>query len=225
MVSFNDMIRSRFLENFQGMDLSQMVVALVLALAIGLLIFFVYKKCYKGVLYSPSFGISLVALTMITALVILAVSTNVILSLGMVGALSIVRFRAAIKDPMDLVYLFWAIAVGIVLAANALPLAIIASLIIAAVLMVLSNIGKQDDPYMLILSFEDEDAEKAATELLLNRVRKMRVKSKTIVPGAIELNFEVRLSEGDTSFIGDLAGMNGVKNVALVSYGGEYLNT
>jgi len=225
MTSFNDMIRSKFLENFQGMDLSQMVIALLLSLAIGLLIFFVYKRCYKGVLYSPSFGISLVALTMITALVILAVSTNIILSLGMVGALSIVRFRAAIKDPMDLVYLFWAIAAGIVLAANALSLAIISSLIIAAVLLVLSNIGKQEDPYMLVLSFSDEDGEKAAIELLQKRVVKMRVKSKTIVPGAIELNMEVRLIEGDTSFIGDLAGLDGVKNVALVSYGGEYLNT
>ena len=225
MTSFNDMIRSKFLENFQGMDLSQMIVALALSLVIGLLIFFVYKKCYKGVLYSPSFGISLVALTMITTLVILAVSTNVILSLGMVGALSIVRFRAAIKDPMDLVYLFWAIAAGIVLAADALPLAVIASLIIAAVLLVLSLFGRQDDPYMLILSFADEAAENAAAALLRRRVRKMRVKSKTIVPGSIELSFEVRLMDGDTSFVGELAALPGVRNVALVSYGGEYLNT
>lgn len=225
MVSFNDMIRSRFLENFQGIDLTQMIIALLLSLVLGLLIFFVYKKCYKGVLYSPSFGISLVALTMITTLIILAVSTNVILSLGMVGALSIVRFRAAIKDPMDLVYLFWAIAVGIVLAADALHLAIIASIIIAVVLIVLSSIGKADDPYMLVLSFANEDAERQATRFVSKRVKKMRVKSKTITAGAIELNFEVRLNGSDTSFIGELAQIEGVRNVALVSYGGEYLNT
>ena len=225
MVSFNDMIRSRFLENFQGIDLTQMIIALLLSLVLGLLIFFVYKKCYQGVLYSPSFGISLVALAMITTLIILAVSTNVILSLGMVGALSIVRFRAAIKDPMDLVYLFWAIAVGIVLAANALHLAIIASIIIAVVLIILSSIGKVDDPYMLVLSFSDEEAEKRATSFVSKRVKKIRVKSKTITPGAIELNFEVRLNGSDTSFIGELASIEGVRNVALVSYGGDYLNT
>ena len=119
-----------------------MAIALVLAFLLGLFIFFIYKKCYSGVMYSASFGVTLIALAMITTLLILTVVSNVVLSLGMVGALSIVRFRTAIKEPMDIAFLFWAIAVGIVLAAGLIPLAVFGSICIGAVLL---RIFQQED--------------------------------------------------------------------------------
>lgn len=138
-MTFNDIFKSSFLENISSVSILDMAIALVLAFGIGMFIFLVYKKTYMGVMYSSSFGTTLVALTMITTVVILAVTSNVVLSLGMVGALSIVRFRTAIKEPLDIAFLFWSIAVGIVLAAGMIPLAVIGSVIIGVILLVFVN--------------------------------------------------------------------------------------
>ena len=138
-MSFNDIFKSSFLENVTSVSMFDMVIALTLAFCIGMLIFFVYKKTFAGVMYSSSFGVTLIALTMVSTLVILAVTSNVVLSLGMVGALSIVRFRTAIKEPLDIAFLFWSIAAGIVLAAGMIPLAVFGSIIIGIVLMIFAN--------------------------------------------------------------------------------------
>ena len=127
-MSFNDVFKSNFIDNVTSVSILDMAIALVLAFGLGMFIFLVYKKTYSGVMYSASFGTTLVALTMITTVVILAVTSNVVLSLGMVGALSIVRFRTAIKEPLDIAFLFWSIAVGIVLAAGMIPLAVFGGL-------------------------------------------------------------------------------------------------
>ena len=141
-MTFQDIFKSSFLENVTSVSLLDMSVALLLAFGIGLFILLVYKKTFTGVMYSSSFGVTLVALTMITTLVILAVTSNVVLSLGMVGALSIVRFRTAIKEPLDIAFLFWSIAVGIVLAAGMIPLAVIGSVVIGLMLLVFVKIGR-----------------------------------------------------------------------------------
>ena len=120
-MSFNDIFKSSYLENITAVSIPDMAIALILSFCLGLFIYFVYRKTYAGVMFSQSFGGSLIAMTMITTMVILAVTSNVVLSLGMVGALSIVRFRTAIKEPMDIAFLFWAIAGGIVLAAGTIP--------------------------------------------------------------------------------------------------------
>ena len=138
-MTFHDIFKSSFLENMTSISILDMVVALLLALGIGLFIFMVYKKTYQGVMYSSSFGTTLIALTMITTVVILAVTSNVVLSLGMVGALSIVRFRTAIKEPLEIAFLFWSIAVGIVLVAGLIPLAVIGSIVIGLILIVFVN--------------------------------------------------------------------------------------
>ena len=138
-MSFNDIFKSGFLENVTSISILDMVLAMVLAFGIGLFIYFVYKKTYAGVMYSSSFGVTLVALTMITSFVILAVTSNVVLSLGMVGALSIVRFRTAIKEPLDIAFLFWSIAAGIVLAAGLIPLAVFGSVIIGVIILIFAN--------------------------------------------------------------------------------------
>ncbi len=222
-MTFSDIFKSSFLENITSVSIFDMALALVLAFGIGLFIFLVYKKTYQGVMYSSSFGTTLVALTMITTVVILAVTSNVVLSLGMVGALSIVRFRAAIKEPLDIAFLFWAIAVGIVLAAGMISLAVIGSVIIGVILLVFVNKKSHCNPYIVVLSCVDSAAEKNAKEFLDKQVSKCVVKSKTAQKGMIELNLEIRMKNDNTDFINTLSAMDGVSSAVLVSYNGEYM--
>ena len=222
-MTFNDIFKSSFLENMTSISIFDMAIALVFAFGLGMLIFLVYKKTYQGVMYSSSFGTTLVALTMITTLVVLAVTSNVVLSLGMVGALSIVRFRTAIKEPLDIAFLFWAIAVGIVLAAGMIPLAVVGSVIIGVILLVLVNKKSYYNPYIVVLSCADSTSEKRATDFLHKQVQKCVVKSKTAQKGLIELNLEIRMKNDDTDFINTLADMEGINSAILVSYNGEYM--
>ena len=138
-MTFNDIFKSSFLEKVSSISVFDMILTILLSFGVGLFIFLVYKKTYRGVMYSAGFGTTLIALTMITATVILAVTSNVVLSLGMVGALSIVRFRTAIKEPVEIVFLFWALASGIVVGAGMIPLAIIGSVIIGLALLFFAN--------------------------------------------------------------------------------------
>ena len=163
------------------------------------------------------------ALAIITTPATLAVTSNVVLSLGMVGALSIVRFRAAIKEPMDIAFLFWSIAAGIVLAAGMLPLAVIGSAVIGVVLLVFANRKPHDNPYMVVLRCRDYASEQQAMGFLAQRLKRCVVKSKTVQPGAVELNVEVRMLDPSTDFVNALSAMEGVQSAVLVSYNGDYL--
>ena len=221
-MNFNDIFKSSFLENLTSVNILDMAIALILAFVVGLFIFLVYKKTYKGIMYSSSFGTTLIALTMITTVVILAVTSNVVLSLGMVGALSIVRFRTAIKDPLDIAFLFWSIAAGIVLASGMITLAVIGSVIIGVILIVFVNQKSHYTPYILVLSCTDSASEKQATDYISSKVKKHIVKSKTVTKGNIELNLEVRLTDENTDFINEISDMPGVNSAVLVSYNGEY---
>lgn len=222
-MTFNDIFKSSFLENVTSISVLDMVLALALAFGIGMFIFFVYKKTYQGVMYSSSFGVTLIALTMITTLVILAVTSNVVLSLGMVGALSIVRFRTAIKEPLDIAFLFWSIAVGIVLAAGFIPLAVIGSVIIGVILLVFVNKKSHCNPYILVLQCDGGESEKNAKDFLEKNSQRCSVKSKSARKGAVEVNFEIRLKDDNTDFINKLADMQGVQSAVLVSYNGDYM--
>ncbi len=222
-MSFNDIFKSSFLENVTAVSLPDMALALVLSFCLGLFIYFVYKKTYSGVMFSRTFGGSLVAMTMITTMVILAVTSNVVLSLGMVGALSIVRFRTAIKEPMDIAFLFWAIAGGIVLAAGMIPLAIVGSVIIGLILIVFCNRKSTEKPFIAVITCEDAEAEKQVQQYLNGQVKKAVVKSKSAQKGNIELSYEVSLKGDDTGFITTLSDMEGVNSAVLVSYNGDYM--
>ncbi len=222
-MSFNDIFKSSFLENVTAVSLLDMFLTILLSFGIGLFIFLIYKKTYRGVMYSASFGTTLVALTMITSVVILAVTSNVVLSLGMVGALSIVRFRTAIKEPLDIAFLFWSIGAGIVLAAGMIPLAVISSVIIGIVLLVFVNKKSYSHPYMVVLNCCDHESETRAAEFLNKNVIKSVVKSKSAVKGAVELNIEVRLKDDNTDFVSTLSEMQGVNSAVIVSYNGEYM--
>ena len=222
-MTFSDIFKSNFLANVTSVTILDMFLALALSFAIGLFIFLIYKKTYAGVMYSSSFGMTLIAMTMISTFVILAVTSNVVLSLGMVGALSIVRFRTAIKEPMDIAFLFWSIAAGIVLAAGMIPLAVIGSVIIGIIILIFANRKAHTNPYIVVLQCENHDSETKATDFLKEHTSKMNVKSKSVQKGAIELNLEIRLKDAATDFMNELADMDGVRNAVLVSYNGDYM--
>ncbi len=222
-MTFNDIFKSSFLENVSAVSPLDMILALALAFGLGLFIFLVYKKTYQGVMYSSSFGVTLIALTMITTLVILAVTSNVVLSLGMVGALSIVRFRTAIKEPLDIAFLFWSIAVGIVLAAGMIPLAVIGSVIIGVILMAFVNKKSHCNPYIVVIQCDGYDSETAVKSYLEEMTERCVVKSKTARKGNVELTMEVRLKSDNTDFINVLSEMQGVGSAVLVSYNGDYM--
>ena len=223
-MTFNDLFKSSFLENIASFSALDMVIAMGLSLALGVFIFIVYRKTYSGVMYSSGFGVSLLGLTLVTTLIILAVTSNIILSLGMVGALSIVRFRTAIKEPLDIVFLFWSIAAGIVLGAGLLPLAVLGSLFIGVILLVFVNKKSADTPYILILACENDRAEDDLLARVAKSAKKYSVKSKTVTAEGMEFTLELRLADASTRFVGELQAMPGVRSAALVSYNGDYMS-
>ncbi len=223
-LTFNDIFKSSFMENISSFSFFDTIIALILSFMIGLFIMVVYKKTFKEVMYSHSFIVSLLALNLITTLIILAITSNVILSLGMVGALSIVRFRSAIKEPLDIAFLFWSISSGIVIGAGLIPLAVIGSLLIGVILVLFINHQTTDNPYLLVLSCLDDESEKQALTKVNQYVKKHVIKSKTVsAHTGIEVTIEIRLNEMETKFVNEISQINGVKNAVLVSYNGDYL--
>ncbi len=222
-MTFQDIFKSDFLNNVSSVNIIDMVIAIILAFGIGMFIFLVYKKTYNGVMYSSSFATTLVALTMITTVVILAVTSNVVLSLGMVGALSIVRFRTAIKEPLDIAFLFWAIAAGIVLAAGLIPLAVFGSVVIGVILLVLANRKSYTNPYIVVIRCDNRESEVKVVDFISKQVNKSVVKSKSVQKGMIEINMEIRIKDENTDFVNIVSEMNGVQSAVLVSYNGDYM--
>jgi len=219
---FDQLLSFSFLDKAASFSLLDITAALLISFAIGFFIFFVYTKTYKGVMHSSSFGISLIAMNMITTLVILTVSTNLIVSLGMVGALSIVRFRTVVKEPLDLVYLFWSITAGIIVGAGLMPMAIIGSLMIGLILFVFVNRKTSDTPYVVVISCVGEQAEAQAVTLLDSHTKKNVIKAKSVSRDGVELTVEVRLKESSSQFVNALLDIDGVSNATLVSYNGDY---
>jgi len=223
MMNFEELFRFDLLDNMYAMSFLDIAVVLVLAFIVGCFIFWIYTRTYSGVMYSTSFGVSIIALTMIATIVILAVTSNVVLSLGMVGALSIVRFRTAVKDPMDIVFLFWSITAGIVLAAGFLVLAFLGTTLIGLMLYVFAKRYTFSSPYILMVIGDAPQIEEMVRSQLKNAVKRVVIKSKTISSGTVELNFEIRLKDDNTAFIDKLDNIDGVSRVMLVSYNGDYM--
>lgn len=207
---------------FSSFTPATVLLTLAFALITGVLISLVYKITYRGVLYSPQFSMVLIMLTLVTAPVVMAIGSNVALSMGMVGALSIVRFRTAIKEPLDIAFLFWSIAVGIVLGAGLIPLAVFGSIVIGGMLLLFAKRRGADAPYLLVLRCRNEAAEQAAAAALAGQVKRSAVKSKTVTDAGIELTLEVALSSAATSFVNALNSIEGVESASLVSYNGDY---
>jgi uncharacterized membrane protein YhiD involved in acid resistance len=215
-----------FLQNtdFYSTDLSVTSIALTLlfSFALGLFIFFIYRVSYKGVMYSKTFNVTLIAMSMITSSIILAISSNIILSLGMVGALSIVRFRAAIKDPIDIAYLFWAIGVGIVSGAGLWKLALMSSVVIGIILFVFSKISDVKAPYLLVISYQTEETNDLVFKLIESEVKTYRLKSKVLTGKNFELTVEIRERSKTASLVNKVGKINNVASVALLGYDGDF---
>ena len=225
-MSFKDIFKKSFLEGFASTEITTLTVVTALGVAclLALYIFFVYRVVTRKTFYSKNFNITLAGVTVITASLILTMQSSVVLSLGMVGALSIVRFRAAIKEPMEIVFLFWSIAVGIVIGAGMIPLAVIGSAIIGVVLLLFANRKSRENPYILVLNCADETAEQAALGLVKDAVSRYGVKTKTVSTDGIELTAELRTRNNDTAFVNRIMALPGVSNATLVSYNGEYMS-
>ncbi|MEK3798832.1 DUF4956 domain-containing protein [Peribacillus sp. FSL H8-0477] len=221
--NFTDIFKSSFLDNTASFSIVDSMIGLVVAFALGMFIYVIYKKTFAGVMYSHNFNISLIIMSMITALVIMGISTNIVISLGMVGALSIVRFRTPIKDPMDLVYLFWAIGSGILCGAGLIPLAIIGAILIGIVMLFFSNRLTIENPYLLIVKYTDSSIESRLDEVLSKQSKKHTIKSKSIMPdNNLEVTYEIRLKENDTEFINLIKEINSVRSAVMLSYDGNF---
>ncbi len=207
--------------NFTALTPAGMIAAMLTALLCGIIIFLVYRFCYRGVVYSDNFNVLLVMVTAITGFIIMTISSNVVLSLGMVGALSIVRFRTAIKDPLDIGFLFWAIASGLTAGAGLYFAAIFGTVLIAVIYIGFSLLKKQKRSYLLILRYA-ESAE-ANVNAVLGGI-KYRLKNKTKSGGAYELTVEVKVKNNDTSSVSRFQEIEGMSSVTLLEYSGDYTN-
>lgn len=220
---WEEILQSEILQRTATFSFIDIVLVIGAAFLLGIFIYLVYQKTFTGVMYSRPFNISLVLLTMVTSVVILAVTSDILIALGMVGALSIVRFRTPIKDPMDLVFLFWAIATGIILGAGFIILAVIGSIVVGIVLVGFVSKQVVDNPYMVMVNCAGEDSENNVVDLMKKYFPYYRLKSKTISPErGSEIVFEVRMKDGETNFLNELSSIQGVSNAYLVSFSGEY---
>lgn len=209
---------------FQGtLNPFRVVISLVVSLLLGLWIYFVYKKTFAGVVYSRSFNLSLVMLTMVSALVLMMISSNMALSLGMVGALSIVRFRTAIKDPIDTVFMFWAVGEGLAVGAGFLDVGLIGGVVIGLLLLVVTGIkGSQASPFLLILHYDEHASQQIKG--LVKQLPRARIKSKTVQRDGIELTVELRIRESDVDFVDKFLRVQGVYDATLVAHQGDLLS-
>ncbi|MEK4630021.1 DUF4956 domain-containing protein [Solibacillus sp. FSL R7-0682] len=223
VTTFDDIFKSSFLEKTATFSLIDALIGLASAFLLGVFIYFVYKKTFNGVVYSHSFNISLMIMSLATALVIMGISQNVLLSLGMVGALSIVRFRTPIKDPMDLIFLFWSVVVGILCGAGFIPLAAIGSVIIGLVIIVFQNKIVIENPYLVVVKFEQEETNAEIEKLLKVASKRYLLKSKSVMADTeMEATYEVRLKGDDAAFVSSLSKIIGVSSAVMLSYDGNF---
>ena len=222
----NDVIKKSVLDNFQltgDVSIEAIAITLVLAFVFGLIILFIYKVTFSGVIFSKSFATSLIMLCMVTSMIILPISNNLMLSLGMVGALSIVRFRTAVKDPIDTIYMFWAIAAGIALGAQQYAIAGLGTLGISLLLLIWNLFkSKKSFPYILVLRF-DESCKKEV-QSVLRRLPQGKLKSKVVSQGMMELTIEMNIKEHEVGMIDAFSAIPGVQDASLISYKGDIVS-
>jgi len=223
--NFTDILKKSVTENFvSDISISKIIITMAISFIIGFFIYLLYKRVFSGILYSKSFNVSLIGMTMVTSMVIIAINSNLVLSLGMVGALSIVRFRTPIKDPTDLIFLFWAAAAGIVSGAGFFTLAAIGSIIVGLVMFFFIKRTSIEAPYLLVVNCDGDTSEIAVHKQLNTSVKRFNVKQKTVTNGNIEITLEIRLNDKEGNFVNQLSGIGGVKNAVLISYSGDYVS-
>ncbi len=221
-MTFADAFKKGFLENFREISFQQGALMMLVSVLLGLLICLIYRFSYRGVMYSHSFCVSLLAMDVITTLIILTVSSSIVISLGMVGALSIVRFRTAIKDPMDIAFLYFSIAAGIMCGANLLWLAILGVALVGVIILIASRLPSAGDAYILMINVEAED-EEAVVKYVMKSTKKCSLKSKALIGNTSELAMEVSLISGSTKFLNKLKAYPTISSITLVKSTGEYI--
>lgn len=219
----NQLFSVSFFEKAVAFSLPDTLLILLVSALLGLFIAALYKATYQGVMYTMTYGVSLAAITMISALILCVVTSNVVLTLGMVGALSIIRFRTSIKEPMDIMFMFWAVAAGIATGAGMAGVAVLGSLCIGLLIVLLTRGRQNGVPYILVLQVEDQAAEKRALELVSAAVRRSRVKSKRVTKEETEITVDLRLKNENTDFMHSVNALPGVRSAMLVTYNGEYM--
>ncbi len=222
-MGFKDVLKKSFLEGVNVADFSITSVALTLAVTavLGIYIYLVYRLISRKAFYSKSFNISLVAMAMITAAIILAIQSSVVISLGMVGALSIVRFRTAVKDPMDLVFLFWSISVGIICGAGLYGMALMLSLCVTIIVLLLDFLPTANAPMLLVLNAQDEKAEDEVTQIVSQYAGHYRVKSRNLTKSGMDMVMELRMKKGEAEMVRAINALPGVESVSLLCHDGE----
>lgn len=225
-MNFNDIIKNKFLEEFTDVSLTEILAAVGLACLLGIFIVLIYKMTFSGVVFNRSFAVGLVLLPMITALVVLCISSNIVLSLGMVGALSIVRFRTAVKEVMDTIFMFWAITVGIVTGAGFTVVAIVATVVIGILFLLitcgssfLEKNGYVASGYLIVMLYDQRAHDNVMNALA--KLPKHKIKSTSLSGGYEELIIELRMSEKDFEVLKTLKAINGVEEVNAVSHAGS----
>lgn len=218
-MTFSDVFKNKFLNQFAVTSPLEYVLALVFAIAVGMVIYFVYKKTYNGVAYSHNFNLTLVLMTLITTIIIFTITANPVLSLGMVGALSIIRFRTVVKDPVDLMYLFWSISMGIIIGAKQYTFALICAVIVSLFCYIMSKTRDKDQLYLVIIRYDmavTEEIDKAIDGV------KGKIRNRTAGKSVVETIIEVKGNAIDSHFVETVSAMEGVESAVLVNYNGEY---
>ena len=219
MINFSDIFKKGFLESTEGLTLESFAMSLLAAFLCGMVIYFVYRWFYKGVIYNNNFNILLVMTTMVTCFIVIVISSNVVLSLGMVGALSIVRFRTAVKDPLDVGFLFWTVAVGITCGAGLYIISLVATFSIALIYILLIKVRSRKRVYLLICKYHGEASEAVARAL---KPMKKVLKNRTTIQDTTEVTYEIRFHQDQTAFVGRLAEIPGVDHASVVEFTGDY---
>ncbi len=222
MLGFSDIFKNSFLEGFTSTDITTAKIAATLFMTalLGLYIFAIYRLVTRKVFYSKNFNISLAAMAMITAAIILAMQSNLVISLGMVGALSIVRFRTAIKDPMDLVFLFWSISVGIICGASLYEVALVTSVVVTVLILVLDLIPVGRAPMMLVVNSSVMDGEKEILESVGHYAKSYRVKSRNLSKDRLDMVIELRVKD-ESGLVAEVAALDGMISASLIAHDGE----
>nr|WP_325182563.1 DUF4956 domain-containing protein [uncultured Oscillibacter sp.] len=219
MTTFSDIFKKSFLEEAGSLTINEFALSMLAAFLCGMIVYAVYRGFYKGVVYNHNFNILLVMTSLVTCFVVIVISSNVVLSLGMVGALSIVRYRTAVKDPLDVGFLFWTVAIGVTCGAGLYLISILATLFIAFIYILLVKVRNRKHQYLLIVKHHSDAAQ--AVQNRLSSLKKV-LKNKTVVKDYAELTYEIRLSEEDAGFLSGLSQMDGVSSAVLVEFSGDY---
>lgn len=219
MNNFSDIFKKGFLQETGNLTIGGFIMSMLAAFICGMIVYFVYRKFFKGVIYNNNFNILLVLTSMVTCFIVIVISSNVVLSLGMVGALSIVRYRTAVKDPLDVGFLFWTVAVGVTCGAGLYIISLLGTIFIAIIYILLVNVRSRKRVYIFIVKYENEAGKAVMREIEgINKV----LKNKTTSKGYTELTYEVRLNSDNTAFVTVLSEIQGVENAVIVEFTGDY---